>query len=313
MENIKIKLIINSKNIIGKEKIKNKLYLICENNDRIVRKDITSILVICDVCVSRTKFKNIPENFIINKDTYLCKSCRNKGDNNPAFGKKWSDDRKLSRSIIYSGEGNPMYGRSYYDVWVSEYGEESALEKMNEYKKKHSINNSGEGNPMYGKNYYDVWINEYGLEEAEVRKKHKEDKHRSWLKNNPDQLNKMIQSTLKRGYKKTNIEKKVEDYLKLREINYKYNFIISNNQFDFLLIDYSIIIEVHGDYWHANPKIYGSGKIELNDRQVFKVKRDIEKNNYIKENTNYNILYIWESDIKNEKYKKIIDDKIYRN
>lgn len=312
MENIKVKLIVNSKLIIGKEKIKNKLYLISKDYDRIVRSDITEIIVICDVCESSTNFKNIPDNFIIEKEKYLCKSCRNKGENNPSFGKEWSEDRKLKKSINYRGENNPMYGRNIYQKWIDKYGEEVALVKIEENKIKHSINNSGENNPMYGKTYQDIWMEKYDDKVVESMIIAKSKKHSKWLVDNPKQLYKMIQSTLNRGYKKTSIEIKVEEYLKLKNIKYKYNFILSNNQFDFLIPDYNIIIEVHGDYWHANPKIYGKGKKDLNHRQIFKVNRDIEKSNYIKENTNYNILYIWETDIKNKKYKEIIDG-IYRN
>ena len=312
MDNIKIKLIINSKFIIGKEKIKNKLYLISENYDRIVRNDISNIIIICDVCGSSTNCKNLPENFILEKETYLCKSCRNKGDSNPMFGKKWTDDRRADRSINYKGNNNPMFGKNIYEIWKDKYSKEQTISKIVENRKKHSINNSGENNPMYERTYYDIWFEKYNIDEVENRIKSKSEKHRNWLNNNPQQLDKMIKSTLSRGYKKTSIEKVVEEYLKLKKINYKYNFILSNNQFDFLIPDYNIIIEVHGDYWHANPEIYGEGKKELNERQLFKINRDIEKSNYIKENTNFNILYIWETDIKNEKYKRIIDG-IYRN
>lgn len=312
MENIKINLIINSELIIGKEKIKNKLYLISKEYNKITRKDIRSISIICDSCKSSTNFKNIPDTFILDKENYLCKSCRNKGENNPAFGKKWSDDRKLKKSINSIGDKNPMYGKNIYQVWIDKYDVNLAFEKILENKKKHSINNSGVNNPMYGKKYQDIWLDKYDEDLVEYMIKDKSEKHRQWLINNPQQLYKMIQSTLCRGYKKTSIEKKVEDYLKLKCLDYKYNLILENNQFDFLLLEYNIIIEVQGDYWHANPNIYGVGKKELNERQIFKVNRDIEKNNFIIEKTNYNILYIWETDIKTEKYKEIIDG-IFRN
>lgn len=45
-------------------------------------------------------------------------------------------------------------------------------------------------------------------------------------------------------------------------------------QYDFIIGD-KILLEVHGDYWHANPKKYENKK--LNDTQLYKIKRDEEK------------------------------------
>ncbi len=42
----------------------------------------------------------------------------------------------------------------------------------------------------------------------------------------------------------------------------------------------------------------------LNERQLYKVKRDIEKLSYINNNTDYKIIYLWETEINNNEYKK---------
>jgi G:T-mismatch repair DNA endonuclease (very short patch repair protein) len=81
-------------------------------------------------------------------------------------------------------------------------------------------------------------------------------------------------------------------------------------QFDFLIKDRNIIIETHGDYWHANPNIYSdldSTKKNLNDQQRYKVILDNEKLIYLKER-NYEIIYLWETEIKNTDYKKILKE-----
>lgn len=36
---------------------------------------------------------------------------------------------------------------------------------------------------------------------------------------------------------------------------------------DFYLPKHKSVIEVYGDYWHANPRIYGEDKTPLNDQQ----------------------------------------------
>lgn len=75
----------------------------------------------------------------------------------------------------------------------------------------------------------------------------------------------------------------------------------SEEQFGFYSVDiylnkHNLIIEVMGDYWHANPIKYKSvellNKIQLND-----INRDTRKETYIKRYRGIHILYLWESDI----------------
>jgi len=66
-------------------------------------------------------------------------------------------------------------------------------------------------------------------------------------------------------------------------------------QFDFIIGE-DILLEVQGDFWHANPKIYGGSKKQLYPVQHKKIKLDIIKNAYAKE-YGYKIFYIWEDEI----------------
>lgn len=58
-----------------------------------------------------------------------------------------------------------------------------------------------------------------------------------------------------------------------------------------------LIIEVMGDYFHANPNKYLEQ--ELNNMQRKDITRDMRKHTYIKKYYNIDILYIWENEIKN--------------
>lgn len=307
--NIKYKLLLNGRKLLKVLKLKNKLYFITDDENKLKRSDIDSIISICDNCESETILKNIPENYILSKDNYFCKSCRNVGKNNPMYGKKWTDKLKKERSLKYSGENNPMYGKSLYGVWVEKYGEEIAKLKKNEYANKHSKLNSGENNPMYGKTYYDIWVEKYGEKEAFLRNEYKKSKNKKWLEDNPDQLKKMIIQSHKKRYRKTSIERKLENYLINQKIDYKYNFILDNKyQFDFLIKDRNLIIEVNGDYWHANPEIYSDSdenKKPLNDTQRYKVDLDEKKNKYLI-SKGYEVIYLWEKEINNDIFKKIL-------
>lgn len=72
-----------------------------------------------------------------------------------------------------------------------------------------------------------------------------------------------------------------------REKNIKYysidNYIESLNLF----------IEVQGDYWHCNPKIFQQISLQQKDR----ITKDKAKHTYVLNHYGTNILYLWESDL----------------
>lgn len=65
---------------------------------------------------------------------------------------------------------------------------------------------------------------------------------------------------------------------------------------DNYLIDYNLIIEVMGIYWHCDHRFYPSINYS---QQVHRIKIDKAKHTYIKNNYNIEILYLWEYDILN--------------
>lgn len=67
---------------------------------------------------------------------------------------------------------------------------------------------------------------------------------------------------------------------------------------DNYLPDYNLIIEVMGDYFHANPTIFAPDK--LNQIQQKGITRDKRKRTYIKKYYSIDILYLWEYDIKHQ-------------
>ena len=96
-------------------------------------------------------------------------------------------------------------------------------------------------------------------------------------------------------FKKTSIEKKIEEFLKETSAKYKYSFILSGRQFDFV-VNNKILIEAHGDFWHGNPAFYGSGLKPLRDHQVMKQLDDKTKRRIAQEN-GYKYFEFWEHDI----------------
>lgn len=63
---------------------------------------------------------------------------------------------------------------------------------------------------------------------------------------------------------------------------------------DNYIIHHNLIIEVMGDFWHCNPIKYSEVKQGIQKRRIVK---DKAKHNYILNNYNIEILYLWGKDI----------------
>lgn len=304
--NIFIKIKSNNKFI---KEINESGQLFFEDGSLLDRKKIESVEFICNLCNKETKWKSVPTKQYLLKEEFLCRSCRQIGVRNSQFNKKWTEERKKIRSDQMYGENNHMYKKSFYDSWVEKYGKEKADELLKDHKNKSK--KIGVENGMFGKKFYDIWISKYGKEEADKKLLDFRLNKSNWIKENPEHHNKMIVNSHIRKYKKTSIEKIVENFLIEKNINFKYNFILDNKfQFDFLIKDKNIIIETHGDYWHANPLYYSEidpNKKPINENQKYKVDLDKTKFEYSLK-MEYDIIYLWETDIKNNNFKKILKE-----
>ena len=97
------------------------------------------------------------------------------------------------------------------------------------------------------------------------------------------------------------LEDIVESYLIVNNIEYKHSVMLGNYRFNFLLKD-NTILEVLGDYYHANPSVYTTNNIS--DRQKFKIEKKNEKESYAVKN-GYKVIYLWEKDIMSNDFTKI--------
>lgn len=100
------------------------------------------------------------------------------------------------------------------------------------------------------------------------------------------------------GYN-TSIERRMKEILESIGIPYKFQFVIHFGKtkkdryvYDFILPDYNLIIEVHGDYWHANPEMFST----LNEIQQKSRQRDTVKAAMAKER-GHGMFVVWENEI----------------
>jgi G:T-mismatch repair DNA endonuclease (very short patch repair protein) len=107
--------------------------------------------------------------------------------------------------------------------------------------------------------------------------------------------------TLPRYFKINKLETRVANCLTFLGVPFQYSFFIKRFQYDFL-INNDVILEVHGDFWHANPKFYTENSLLNFPGKATKItakdiwNKDLKKRN-IAIKSGYRYLSIWENDI----------------
>jgi G:T-mismatch repair DNA endonuclease (very short patch repair protein) len=98
----------------------------------------------------------------------------------------------------------------------------------------------------------------------------------------------------------TKIQKIGNRLLDNLHVNYEREYSVKFYSIDNYIDENNLGIEIMGDYWHANPKIYNTnvGKC-INQIQIKDIIRDKKKRTFLK-NKNIFLLYLWESDLKSD-------------
>ena len=95
----------------------------------------------------------------------------------------------------------------------------------------------------------------------------------------------------------TKIQLCINEILDKNDIQYEREFFLGNYmQIDNYLSDYNLMIEIQGDYWHANPLLYNDHGRSINNIQSKDIIQDKKKHTMAK-NNGIEILYLWENDI----------------
>lgn len=124
--------------------------------------------------------------------------------------------------------------------------------------------------------------------------------HRQYTKEQHDRMAiTAITNARKTKTRDTKIQLSIDKILEKHKIRYEREYFVGYSQIDNYLCDYNLMIEVQGDYWHVNPLIYNSFGRLINDTQAKDIIQDKKKHTLLK-NKGIEILYLWESDIKND-------------
>ncbi len=180
-----------------------------------------------------------------------------------------SGKKKPTMSERQRGENNPIHKVKYL------YEDPEYVAKITRGIREHVKNKKG-------KTYEEV----YGKEKAEEYKE-------KLRKASPARLAKFKR-------KETKPEKIVRELLEHANIRHIPQAPLGYYTVDFLIQDRKVVIQTDGDYWHANPKEYGSGKglKPLSKRQKTQQRLDASCNSYLR-NQGYTVIRLWEYDLYN--------------
>lgn len=102
-----------------------------------------------------------------------------------------------------------------------------------------------------------------------------------------------------RNQTNTWIEREIEAELIANKIDYVSQFEIGRMTIDFVIPAKKIAIEANGDFWHANPAIYGNTKPlhKIHARVIEKDKRKLAQ----LDTAGYSVYVVWENDLSTNK------------
>jgi very-short-patch-repair endonuclease len=266
----------------------------CQHNSYKKYK-VEKVKTICNFC--NQEFLILPNKLLTGKGKYCSRECKDKhqtviysGDNNPVYGKKHTNEWKETASIrvkkLWESDEYRDKIKKGVTKFIEENGYYPGTDKLSVKKRiKTMIERFGISHN---------WIGEYGKRECD----------KTTLKVYGKTSVQMLVEYSHFYNKKTDIEKMFEQILEELEIPFQCKFRIYDKEkinfwfreYDFLILNSNILIEVDGDYWHGNETIFE----ELSDFQ-----KTVQINDEIKEifakDKGYEVIRFWGSDIKSNK------------
>lgn len=191
---------------------------------------------------------------------------------------KLSKDKKIKTCL-------DRYGVEWYSQTDS-----AKKKKKLTFKDKYGYDN------IWKSDYFKNNLDKYYYEKHGVnRSQYLKDK---WIKLESSERSRIIKDWYSKCSYSSGLEKRIKNIVDDLGVEYKSNVVINDKSFD--IVYGKKIIEVQGDFWHANPSKY-----KENDVLNFPGEKVLAKDLWIKdkiklemiENMGYEMLYLWESDI----------------
>ena len=231
-------------------------------------------------CSERPKYMGIYEGFREYKHGHASRINNNWGHNTEAIRKSHETQKKLYESgkLVVWNKGLT----TETDERVKNYGITISKHiKTDEHKRK--IIETQKRN----------WVENYDELVIKTSKKSKE----YWSKSENRDLKRIQQiSYLKErlSTNKSKLEQRFEDMLIELNIQYLCQFPLDGYLFDFYIPKHNLLIEVDGDWFHCNPKVYPE---PIYETQRVTLQNDKKKNLICEKTNNIQLLRFWEKDI----------------
>ena len=117
----------------------------------------------------------------------------------------------------------------------------------------------------------------------------------------------LIKFAKKMSKKMTAPEKVFKSILKNNGVEFEPQFILQGKIFDFYLPETHTLVEIQGDYWHLNEKIYDESNSDVNYQKYIHNKDSYKR--AIAIGMGYNFFAFWEFDL-NKNKEMIINELI---
>lgn len=195
----------------------------------------------------------------------------------------------------------------------------SQIKEVKDKKAASFIKNYGVDNIWKCKKYYE-WLNTYmickfGQKRITNAQKISAFQKNCWKNLDEESKAKRIKNMLSSLNSGCHSKLETEFSLILEEFNitYERSFWLCKKQFDYRIKDTKILIEINGDFWHANPKKYNDGDL-LNFPGGKTVAKDIwnkdKKKKELAKKHGYHVITIWEDEIKKKLHYEILFNEI---
>lgn len=164
----------------------------------------------------------------------------------------------------------------------------------------------------------ELYFKKYGMSRSSFQSKRakkvweniSEERKEEWLSKSL-LSEKCRENIIRKGMVSSSLEDRIKDILLLLNIPFEQQFTLKIKDkraiFDFILKDSNILLEINGDYYHANPSIYKENDIIFSKHNI-KTAGDIwnkdKRKKKIAKYNNYTVITIWEQDILKNKFDK---------
>ena len=142
-----------------------------------------------------------------------------------------------------------------------------------------------------------VWLNDFML------KKYGYKRITGWIgktQEERDEINrKRFETKTVNGYYDSMLEERVQRILVENNIKHKRCFWLYHHPYDFIIGDHiNLLLEVNGDYWHANPKFYKASDIMREGVTAQDIWNRDKKFRDCLNGSKFKVIYLWEYDMK---------------